>query len=111
MDTDLLDSRFRGNDSRLSYLVIPAQAGIHEVLPLNIELLLIYHKPCMTFRVIVYILTKKTPIILICMIGVVAVSYGMFKDNSLIFIIGLLLVFGGYLLIRRKMKESIRNNP
>jgi len=45
------------------------------------------------------------------MIGVVAVSYGMFKDNTLIFIIGLLLVFGGYLLIRRKMKESIRNNP
>ncbi|HDH87813.1 MAG TPA: LPXTG cell wall anchor domain-containing protein, partial [Desulfobacteraceae bacterium] len=62
-------------------------------------------------RVILYILTDKTPIILICMIGIVAVSYGMFKDNTLIFIIGLLLVFGGYLLIRRKMKESIRNNP
>jgi len=45
------------------------------------------------------------------MIGVVAVSYGMLKDNTPIFIIGLLLVFGGYLLIRRKMKESIRNNP
>jgi len=45
------------------------------------------------------------------MIGIVAVSYGMFKDNTLIFIIGLLLGFGGYLLIRRKMKESIRNNP
>jgi len=57
-----------------------------------------------------YIL-KKTPIILICMIGVVAVSYGILKDNTLIFIIGLLLAFGGYLLIRRKMKESIRNNP
>ncbi|RLB15401.1 MAG: hypothetical protein DRG35_04095 [Deltaproteobacteria bacterium] len=72
---------------------------------------IIYHKACMTFRVILYILTDKTPIILICMIGIVAVSYGMFKDNTLIFIIGLLLGFGGYLLIRRKMKESIRNNP
>ena len=57
------------------------------------------------------ILTNKTPIIFICMIGIVAVSYGMLKDNALIFIIGLLLVFAGYLLIRRKIKESIRNNP
>jgi len=65
----------------------------------------------MTFNVIIYILTNKTPIIFICMIGIVAVSYGMLKDNDLIFIIGLLLVFAGYLLIRRKIKESIRNNP
>jgi hypothetical protein len=72
---------------------------------------MIYPKPCTTFRVIVYILTNKTPIILTCMIGVVAVSYGMLKDNTLIFIIGLFFVFVGYLLIRRKMKEFIRNNP
>jgi len=65
----------------------------------------------MTLNVIVYILTNKTPIIFICMIGVVAVSYGMLKDNALIFIIGLFFVFAGYLLIRRKIKESIRNNP
>ena len=54
---------------------------------------------------------KKSPTILICMIGIVGVAYGMFKDNNLIFIIGLLFVIGGYLLIRRKIKESIRNNP
>jgi len=72
---------------------------------------MIYPKPCKTFRVIVYILTNKIPIILICMISVVAVSYGMLKDNTLIFIIGLFFVFVGYLLIRRKMKEFIRNNP
>jgi len=36
----------------------------------------------MTFRVILYILTDKTPIILICMIGIVAVSYGMFKHKK-----------------------------
>jgi len=45
------------------------------------------------------------------MIGVVAVSYGMLKDNTLIFIIGILLFFVGYLLIRKKIKEPIRNNP
>jgi len=45
------------------------------------------------------------------MIGVVALSYGMLKDNTLIFIIGLIFVFGGYLLIRRKIKESVRKNP
>jgi len=45
------------------------------------------------------------------MIGIVAVAYGMLKDNNPIFIIGLLFVIGGYLLIRRKIKESIRNNP
>jgi len=65
----------------------------------------------MMFRVIAYRLTDKPPIIFICMIGVVALSYGMLKDNTLIFIIGLIFVFGGYLLIRRKIKESVRNNP
>jgi hypothetical protein len=45
------------------------------------------------------------------MIGVVAVSYGMLTDNTLIFIIGLIFVFVGYLLIRRKIKEFIPNNP
>jgi len=54
---------------------------------------------------------KKTPTIVICMIGIVAVAYGMLRDNNLIFIIGMLFVIGGYLLIRRKIKESIRNNP
>lgn len=58
-----------------------------------------------------YILTNKTPIILICMIGVGAVSYGMLTDNKLIFIIGLICILIGYLLIRRKINESIQNNP
>jgi len=65
----------------------------------------------MTLKVTSYILKNKTLIILICIIGVSAFSYGILKDNNLIFIIGLLLVFIGYLLIRRKIKESIRNNP
>jgi hypothetical protein len=49
--------------------------------------------------------------IFICIISIAAVSYGMLKDKTLIFIIGLLLFFVGYLLIRRKIKESIRNKP
>ena len=65
----------------------------------------------MVRKLISYILHNKTLISLICMIGVVAVSYGMLKDNTLIFIIGLFFVFAGYLLIRRKIKEPIRNNP
>ncbi|TET92489.1 MAG: LPXTG cell wall anchor domain-containing protein [Desulfobacteraceae bacterium] len=68
-------------------------------------------KTFMTLKVTSYILKNKTLIILICIIGVSAFSYGILKDNNLIFIIGLLLVFIGYLLIRRKIKESIRNNP
>jgi hypothetical protein len=44
------------------------------------------------------------------MAGVMGVSYGMLTDNAPIFIIGIFLAFGGYLLIRRKIRESIRNN-
>jgi len=62
----------------------------------------------MTLNVIAYVLTNKTLIIFICMIGVTAVSYGILRDNDLIFIIGLFLVCGGYLLMRRRIKESIR---
>lgn len=53
---------------------------------------------------------KKLPIILICVIGIVGVGYGMANDNNLIFIIGLVFVIAGYLLIRRKIKESMRSN-
>ena len=45
------------------------------------------------------------------MIGISAVAYGMLKDNNLIFIIGMLFVIGGYLLIRRKIRDSTDNNP
>ena len=55
-------------------------------------------------------LEKKTLIIAICMIGILAVSYGMLNDNNLIFIIGVLFIIGGYLLIRRRIKESTREN-
>lgn len=51
------------------------------------------------------ILKKKYLIIFICIIGISAVSYGMLKDNRIIFIIGLVFVIWGYVLIRKKIKN------
>jgi hypothetical protein len=51
---------------------------------------------------------EKALIILLCVIGISAVAYGMIEDNHPIFIIGLLFVIGGYLLIRKKLKESVQ---
>lgn len=55
-------------------------------------------------------LNKKTLIILICGIGIVGISYGILMDHNLTFIIGLLFAIAGYLLIRRKLKQHIRDN-
>jgi hypothetical protein len=51
---------------------------------------------------------EKALIIGLCAIGILAVAYGMIKDNDAVFIMGLIFVIGGYLLIRRKLKESIK---
>ena len=51
---------------------------------------------------------QKALILTICIIGIVAVSYGMAKDNNVIFVIGIVFVIAGYLLIRRRIKERIR---
>jgi hypothetical protein len=51
---------------------------------------------------------EKAFIVCLCVFGIFAISYGMIKDNNAVFVIGLLFVIGGYLLIRRKLKESIR---
>ncbi|MDB4443748.1 hypothetical protein N9174_00220 [bacterium] len=45
---------------------------------------------------------------IICLIGILAILYGMVNKNNVIFVIGVLFVVAGYLLIRRKLKESIR---
>ncbi len=50
---------------------------------------------------------EKAFIVCLCVFGVLAVSYGMIKENNAAFILGLLFVIGGYLLIRRKLKEYI----
>lgn len=51
---------------------------------------------------------EKILIVCLCVFGLLAVSYGMFRENDMVFIIGVFFVIGGYLLIRRKLKESIR---
>ena len=64
----------------------------------------------MVQKLISYILHNRTLISLICVIGILAVSYGTLNNNNLIFIIGLPFVIGGYLLIRRSIKDYIKKN-
>ncbi len=54
-------------------------------------------------------MNEKVITVLICIFGISAVSYGMLRDNHVIFIIGILFIIGGYLLIRSKLKASIRD--
>ena len=43
--------------------------------------------------------------------GIGAVAYGMTQKNHPVFIGGLVIVVLGYLLIRKKLKESFRKIP
>jgi hypothetical protein len=53
---------------------------------------------------------KEKPLTLgLCIVGVLAVAYGMIRQNHVAFIIGLLFVIAGYLRIRKKLKESLRD--
>jgi len=53
-------------------------------------------------------LKEKIIIISLCIIGVSSVAYGMIEKNNPVFIIGIIFIVAGYLLIRRKLKESIQ---
>jgi len=55
-----------------------------------------------------YFLNDKVLTTVLCVIGVLAVAYSMIRPNHILFIIGLVFVIGGYLRIRKKMKESIQ---
>ena len=52
---------------------------------------------------------EKWIIAVICALGILSVGYGMTRDQDIIFIIGLFFVVVGYLLLRRKLKETARN--
>jgi uncharacterized membrane protein len=54
-------------------------------------------------------LKQKVLMLIICTIGIVAVIYGIVKDDNVVFVIGIVFVIGGYLLIRRRLKEHIRD--
>ena len=51
---------------------------------------------------------EKVLIILLCVFGLIAVFYGMTKENNGVFILGLIFIIGGYLLIRKRLKQSIQ---
>jgi hypothetical protein len=53
---------------------------------------------------------EKTLTLGLCLAGVLAVAYGMIRQNHVVFIIGLILVIAGYLRVRKKLKESLRDN-
>ena len=55
-----------------------------------------------------YLFNEKPLTSVICVIGVLAVAYGMTRTNHVAFVIGLVFVIGGYLRIRKKLKESIQ---
>ena len=54
-----------------------------------------------------YFFNEKALTAVLCLIGVLAVAYGMIRPNHVAFVIGLVFVVGGYLRIRKKLKESI----
>lgn len=51
---------------------------------------------------------EKLIIVFLCVIGMACIVYGMGRESNTVFIAGLLLVIAGYLLIRRKLKESVQ---
>ena len=61
-------------------------------------------------RYIPNILKKRAFMAFICLIGVVAVSYGIHYHDNLVFIIGIGFIIVGYLLIRRRIKGHITDN-
>ena len=51
---------------------------------------------------------KRILIIALCLSGIISVGYGMIMDSDGVFVLGIICVIAGYLLIRRKLKESLR---
>ena len=47
-------------------------------------------------------------ITVLCFVGIISVGYGMVMDSDGVFVLGIICVIAGYLLIRRKLKESLR---
>jgi hypothetical protein len=55
-------------------------------------------------------MNEKILTVVICLIGVLAVAYGMIRHNDIVFLVGLGFIIGGYLRIRKKLKESPKKN-
>ncbi|MEJ2725807.1 MAG: hypothetical protein P8175_14425 [Deltaproteobacteria bacterium] len=50
---------------------------------------------------------EKILLIVVCIAGLSAVFYGMAEKHDVVFIIGLILVIGAYLVIRKRLKASL----
>jgi len=44
----------------------------------------------------------------LCIVGISGVVYGIIEKNNPVFIIGILFVIAGYIMIRRKLRESVQ---
>ena len=44
--------------------------------------------------------------IILCMVGLVAVFYGMAEGKNVVFLVGIFLIIIGYILIRKRLKRS-----
>ncbi|MBW1775067.1 MAG: hypothetical protein JRJ82_19610 [Deltaproteobacteria bacterium] len=51
---------------------------------------------------------NKILIIVLCLSGIISVGYGVIMDSDGVFVLGIICVIAGYFLIRRKLKESLR---
>ena len=54
------------------------------------------------------IIKKKPMIAITCIIGISSVFFGMYYDNNIVFIVGVIITAGGYILIRGRLKEKAR---
>ena len=52
---------------------------------------------------------EKALIVVLCVVGMLMISYGLHKNDNFVFLCGLVFTVGGYLLIRRKLKEAMGN--
>ena len=53
-------------------------------------------------------MNKKAFIVILCIMGLALIFVGLVWENNWIFIAGIILVIAGYLMIRRKLKESMK---
>lgn len=51
---------------------------------------------------------EKALIFSVCLLGLVAVFLGMTRKDNVVFIVGILLLIVGYIMIRRKLKASLK---
>jgi hypothetical protein len=54
---------------------------------------------------------KSSLILLLSLAGALSVGYGMLKNKDHVFVAGIVLVIGGYLLVRKNLKASAGKKP